>query len=59
MKIAIESPDQLKDTDLEEIVNEWNRRRKEKYLFRFWGFSYWTLKVCIAIYLFVICVFSI
>ena len=28
MKIAIESLDQLKDTDLEEIVNEWNRRRK-------------------------------
>ena len=30
MKIAIESPNQLKDTDLEEIVKVWNRKKKEK-----------------------------
>ena len=31
MKIAFESPDQLKDTNLEEIVNIWNRKN------RIWG----------------------
>ena len=29
IKIVIESPDQLKDTDLEEIVNVWNRKNRK------------------------------
>ena len=29
MKIAIESPDQLQDTDLEEIINVWNRKNRK------------------------------
>ena len=28
MKIAIKSPDQLQDTDLEEIINVWNRKNR-------------------------------
>ena len=47
MNIAIESPNQLKETDLKEIVNLWNIQLLDSSL------------VCIAIYLFVIYVFSI
>ena len=28
MKIAIDSPDKLKDSDLEEIVDTWNRKSR-------------------------------
>ena len=52
MKIAIESPDEIKDTDLEEIVNIWNRKKKE-YLFDYLlcsSYSLDTVLVCIVAY---------
>ena len=33
MKIAIESPDELTDSDLDEIVEVWNRKKTEEFQF--------------------------
>ena len=34
MKIAIESPDKLSDSDTEEIVNVWNRKSRRVLVFK-------------------------
>ena len=55
MKIAIESPDELQDTDLEEIVNIWNRKNRSLFdYFALLQLFIGHFLVCINCYFFVI-----
>ena len=50
MKIAIESPDEIQDTDPEEIVNIWNRKNTCLITLLCSSYSLDTVLVCIVAY---------
>ena len=47
MKIAIESPDKLKDSDLEEIVDTWNRKSENLF-----SFNHYSTEFCVDFFAF-------